>query len=926
MAFSRRNLRRLFPSFLTFAVVVLTLEAQSIWWDEGISLHLAGVPWRQLLADRAANIHPPLYFVLLKAWLALTGLTPFSGRYLSALAVTLLPATAYRFVSRRAGSRSGRVAAVLLSLAPPLIVYGQEVRAYALLPMGVLVLWSLAWPASDDGDGERISKSVYRLVLGAVQAGLVLTHYVGVVACGAAALWVIIRAFRTSARADRRRLLGRWAQGLAVAAALVAPWAGFVVATGLQRLTVQAGLANPTATPVTAGYVAGMLGLFHTTAQPAALGDRTLVRSSILVGLFLLLGVLMGMWHRQGRAAMGARAVGASLFFWLVPFAVAPAIWALSPQSHPRYLYAFVVGGWMTAALVVARPVRSRGWLRCAGYALRLGLLAAVLVTSVLGLRAYAVEPRYARSDVRAVAAFLRDQSGPGDVVVVPATDWSLEQYEVGSARIVMAPEASAWEGALGPFAAQVGAAPMVYVMDYGRDAVDPRDALRAALTSSGVLVERHAFQGVTLEAYALAETLRQPAMRPVERTCAADEGLCLEAASYAARPVSGAALPVALRWVGVTPGVRFGVALRLYAPSGALVAAVAEPLIDAGLAPTDGWAGDGAVTSYHIVPLPVGLLPVGYRLEIGLYDTAVPDRTIVLNATSGAPLPALRLGEVTPLLEPWRDTSAYGLSDLAPVVGVETAPGLWLDAVSIDRAAASPGETLFVSTLWRASAASEDVVGAEVALEQGDVVLGSVPLRVADSSVPAGRPLLHSVALTVPANAEDGEARVVVRVAGRSLTVGGVTLAAVGHLFTAPPADYRLNVRAGDVATLVGFTLDPDTTVVAGAPLTLTLQWEAGPAAAGADLKAFVHLAVDDEIVAQHDAVPANWSRPTTGWIPGEIVIDEHGLAWKSGDTSGSARLLIGLYDGVTGQRVVWEDGSDATVLPIEVVVRVLR
>ena len=89
MAFSRRNLRRLFPSFLTFAVVVLTLEAQSIWWDEGISLHLAGVPWRQLLADRAANIHPPLYFVLLKAWLALTGLTPFSGRYLSALAVFL---------------------------------------------------------------------------------------------------------------------------------------------------------------------------------------------------------------------------------------------------------------------------------------------------------------------------------------------------------------------------------------------------------------------------------------------------------------------------------------------------------------------------------------------------------------------------------------------------------------------------------------------------------------------------------------------------------------------------------------------------------------------------------------------------------------------------------------------------------------------
>ncbi len=76
-------LRRLLPCFLVFLLLVPTLTWQSIWWDEGISLHLAGLPWRQIIADRATNIHPPLYFLVLSAWTRVVGRTPFAGRYLS---------------------------------------------------------------------------------------------------------------------------------------------------------------------------------------------------------------------------------------------------------------------------------------------------------------------------------------------------------------------------------------------------------------------------------------------------------------------------------------------------------------------------------------------------------------------------------------------------------------------------------------------------------------------------------------------------------------------------------------------------------------------------------------------------------------------------------------------------------------------------
>ncbi|MBW7958686.1 MAG: hypothetical protein H3C69_03930, partial [Candidatus Promineofilum sp.] len=71
---------------LAFALRLLRLDYQSLWWDEGISLHLATSGFGEIIRDRLDNIHPPLYFFILKGWLALVGVSPFTGRYLSTLA------------------------------------------------------------------------------------------------------------------------------------------------------------------------------------------------------------------------------------------------------------------------------------------------------------------------------------------------------------------------------------------------------------------------------------------------------------------------------------------------------------------------------------------------------------------------------------------------------------------------------------------------------------------------------------------------------------------------------------------------------------------------------------------------------------------------------------------------------------------------
>lgn len=91
----------------------------------------------------------------------------------------------------------------------------------------------------------------------------------------------------------------------------------------------------------------------------------------------------------------------------------------------------------------------------------------------------------------------------------------------------------------------------------------------------------------------------------------------------------------------------------------------------------------------------------------------------------------------------------------------------------------------------------------------------------------------------------------------------------------------------------------------LAGSTLRLTLYWRT-TAPLPADYAVFVHLSGSDEsIVTQHDGMPALWSRPTTGWAPGELIEDRIKLRIPSDVTPGEFRLWVGMYDPADGERL---------------------
>ncbi len=888
-------MRRLVPCLLVALLLIPTLTSQSLWWDEGISLHLASLSWQEIIRDRAGNIHPPLYFLLLKAWTVLAGGSPFAARYLSVLPTVLLPAAVHRFSRRCWGRQIGRAAAFLVAFAPPFLIYGQEVRAYAFLPLFWVILLDLSWPNADLSHWR-----IRSLKLAVLESVFILFHYAGFIAIALVDFLLLYGSLRAESKTQARKLRLIGVVSTASAAVLLLPWLLQTACLGFQGVGDQAGLSNALAEPVSGRFVLTLLAVFHGLGLPQALSNIALTRPLMLTGVSLVAGL--------GPLILSSRSRWVTLqmiVVWMLPFAVAPVIWMLSPQAHPRYLLPFILPAWLLVGDVVGRskaPQLVRG-----------GLLASTLVMSMLGLHAYFRDPTYARSDVRSVASYLRRRAEAGDVVLLPHTDWSLLQYDLGEVTPVMMPEPSDDTQVLATMRTAANPGHHVYLLDYERGAVDPRDQVRAYLVSDGYLVDRQQFRGVFLERYYLSQPIEALVCEPVG-LCLDAYPLCLNGAALSDAPVSGGAVAVRLCWEG-RAAHSLRAAMRLSASSDALVASYDELLIDTQVRPTDLWDGESTST-YHVVPLPVGIPPVAHRLTLGLYETGSVDIVANWSAERGS-LPSIQLGSVEPAVEPWVERSLYGLPNPPQQPSIQVDPGIELVGAHIDRERLYAGQRFFTAVHWSLTKKLSVTVNANLTLVQDSQSLARTLLGSGLSALPPGRPLVEHVSLRVPAGAESGSISVDLDVDGQMVSLGTIDVLAGDHTFIMPSVPNAMDAQVSGVGRLVGFSRTPPGSIESGHPLTLTLFWQGTDESQNADLTVFTHLVSSaGEIVAQHDGKPAGGTRPTPSWLDGEFITDTHVLQWLD-SYQGTATLRVGLYQATTGQRQPWASGRDSLDLP---------
>jgi uncharacterized membrane protein len=510
------------------AVRYYGLSARDLWLDEAYSLRFSAVPLGAFLRTIAhADQHPPLYYLVLKAAVAVAGQSETVLR-LPSLLCSVLTVPAIYLLARRGGGRSAATcAALLFAFSAVHVRYAQEARMYALQVCAIS--WSLfgllralasarvktntpvipsesreagrVAPSvipSESREAGRVAPSVipsesreagrvegWMLYAGGALVALYSQNTTLVyIACTSAAVLALVLAKKLSARPALPSL------GLTLAAILAGwvPWAPYFFEQATQ-VTTQFWIPRPDAASVLRTFEALYLPLPGVTAIA--------IRAGVLA---LLLVVLV----------RGVRSVRLPGWSWplLSVLLLGPTLLLLASIRTPLFIPRAIL--WTTVPFFAFAGIAVSSARRVP---VRVGMVTFLGALSIATVLLY--HTSFTKEQWRAAAVSAASMAGPGELVLVHASAVSLPfRYyfdATGSkARVLVLPAFSldgAWEPAFGP--ADEAAVreltkhrePLVLVYSHFEYS-DPGRRLAALLDSLYAHRDTRTLQGIELRRY----------------------------------------------------------------------------------------------------------------------------------------------------------------------------------------------------------------------------------------------------------------------------------------------------------------------------------------------------------------------------------------------------------------------------------------
>jgi uncharacterized membrane protein len=942
---------------LACALRLFRLGADSIWYDEGVSVYLANLNLPALVAHTAGDIHPPLYYAALHLWLMLAGHSQFAAAFFSVCFGMLLAAMTYALARRLFGQAVALLAALLVALSPYHLWYSQEVRMYTMGAfLGVLTFWyllkALAFTrdvgGGEGGRGGEARAAARTAWLGYVVCavlGLYTLYYFAFIllfeAAAVMVLWLVARRGGRGAGGSAVNLRA-WALAQAAVLLLYLPW-----------LPVAWRQATQPPVPPWRGF----------TSLPAVLVESwsalTLGQSAVAsdVALVLLLALIVygaAVLERSGRRSV----------LLLVGYTFAPllVIWLASlwtPLYHVRYVFLFAPA----FAIVLARGIVV---LRRHAPTIAALALTVLILAGLRSAQAYFFDPQYAPDDQRAAARFLSEQVRPGDALLINAgyayppfvyyysgeiawrgrlTDFAA-QAPVQQPGLVVLQTGSiggsatlGWGDAASDFYATTEAATAAALDDVARrherlwvlriyDTVtDPTGFVRRYLDERFLPLDDAGFGGTSSLRVQLYRTYREPhtSAPSLDHELNVNIGDRLRLVGYNEPGALSAAeaTDLTIYWQALAGGPDLRAFVGLVDANGREWAHW-DSAPGGRLYPTSRFAANEVIRQSWRLDTPAGTPPGRYRLEVGLYEAGSGRRLDVLDNAGRSLGATARLGDV--LVGPARRVVDVANLPFAQRVNADLGDAVRLVGYGLSSRLAAPGQTVELGVMWQGISppAEELVVFVQLLDRSGKLWAAAEGPPVAPWR--AGELLRDDYRLLVPADAPDGELRLIIgvyraangqRLAVRSglwpaqrdsIDLGLVRVAGRERSFAIPTMQARSAARVGDVATLLGYDLSPDDrplTLAPSQPLRVTLHWQ-GVAPTGVSYTVFVQLlGAGIRQAGQSDAIPGEGLLPTTSWVKDEVLSDTHELTIRPDAAAGEYRLVVGMYDAASGARL---------------------
>ena len=350
MIYKLETSTRFFPRYFVIILVIFLatylrfnlIESQSLWYDEGNSVKMISRSTMEIVSAAALDVHPPGYYILLKAWSVMVGGSEFVLRSLSAF-VGLIAVSGMYLIGKIIGNYLvGILAAVLGSIHPGLIYYSQEVRMYMLCTLLSIVIVYISIKLRDESKKENTTLiTIWRIlfVLCGV-AGLYVHYSFGfiLVAINFACIYEMISMDRES----RKKILIEFVCLQLGVVVLYIPW----LPTAIEHL-----VSWPAErVSISTEYVVWEIWSWLSFGPTVEVGD--IVLGLVCLGIVVTIGLVSGGGHMASIATWIIAPVGLILVFGLFSEAfekflvlAVPAVAIVAANGFERLIRYFYVPG-----------------------------------------------------------------------------------------------------------------------------------------------------------------------------------------------------------------------------------------------------------------------------------------------------------------------------------------------------------------------------------------------------------------------------------------------------------------------------------------------------------------------------------------------------------------------------------------------------
>ena len=632
------------------------LGTQSLWSDEGNSAALAMRSLTEIAHDAANDIHPPLYYWLLRLWTQVFGVSETPLRSLSALLGVLLVLATTHLGSICFNRNIGLAAGFIAALAPFQVYYSQEARMYMLLALEATIAVQLfCWyirreDALLSADRQNASRPLRWLpfsgqLLVLVWVAGLYTHYafplIIALLSGLYLLWVL---------GTRRRGWGwwrllRWALMLVLTVGLYAPW----LPTAARQLTTWPGV------DVTAGLGVQLRNLLATLSLgPVGLAQATAQAAQWWIWVLPVLALVGALpWALFRRTQQPIKGSNWMAWLSLVTWAAAPLAMIIVLGLYRGAYLKFLLIASPAFAILLARSVLepanqlmsklpdapakapaeatplpwwrgvlAAGWI-VASFAVIGGISGAVLAR-------YYEDPAMARDDYRGITQFIVATAQPSDAIVLTAPGQAevFSYYYHGNLPIFALPRQRPLDSdATLTELKRLLTYDKVYAVLWATEEADPDGLVTGWINQQGYKTLDQWYGNVRLAVYVMPEHRTPDEIVEDQDIRLGSDITLLGHRSWKLTPTAGEVTQLQLQWRAEnTPLQRYKVFLQLLDARDQVIAQRdAEPAGET--RPTSTWTPGEIVLDNHGLLIPPGTPPGCYRRIVGLYDAETLER-----------------------------------------------------------------------------------------------------------------------------------------------------------------------------------------------------------------------------------------------------------------------------------------------------------